>query len=44
MMTGLSDSQVLSGWIVTPTRRREVATPIDSSTLMTSRTTVRETP
>ena len=44
MMTGLRASHCDSGWMVTPTRRREVATPIDSSTLMTSRTTVRETP
>lgn len=44
MITGLSASHEDSGWIVTPTRRRELATPIDSRTLTTSRTTVRETP
>ena len=44
MITGLSASHESSGWKVTPTLRREVATPIDSRTLTTSRTTVRETP
>ena len=42
--TGSNTFHFSDGWIVMPTRRRDATIPIDSSTRIASRATLRETP